>query len=203
VPLLCVILPIFMASPESMAEQVVVLRQSTVGQVGSARVGVGNVVGETATLHVSRADRRDGPSVQLKVRAAELAPFAGAFHRVIMVRDAGQALKPGGSRSEVHVAAQPEAGAPALSANGLAVPVGALAQAGGFDLTVVSVGADASATVEVWPGELARVDTAPELIKRFTVKRGEALPTGTSRLSVLNVLVGTAQGLPSCVELGF
>jgi hypothetical protein len=185
------------------ADSEIILRQSTVGKVGAARVGVGNVAGEKATLHVSRLDAPGGPSVKLKVRTSELAPFAGAFHRVVAVRDAGPASMPGGSRSEVRVAAKPEPGAPALKPDGLVVPVQATASIGGFDLSVVEVAADGSATLEVWPGQHARLDTDPELIERVTVKKGGAVPVGDKQLVLLAVIAADpAKGLPACVELG-
>jgi hypothetical protein len=161
------------------------IKQGTVGDVGAARVGLTQVRDGAGVLVVSRAGLRGGPRVQMSVREGDLVPLGGGLYRVTSVEKTATDDSPGASSGAVCFEATPTR---ALDPHTLAVPVGATANAAGFDLSVMTLGGDGTANVELWPDEFARPQTRPELIQTVAVKRGGSLPTGGQRLAVVNIV---------------
>ncbi|MFZ5442465.1 MAG: hypothetical protein ACOZQL_20820 [Myxococcota bacterium] len=86
----------------------------------------------------------------------------------------------------------------------MAIPLGATANAAGFDVEVLTLEPDATAKLEVWPDEFAKPQTKPQLIKAFAVKGGASIPAGARQLSIVSVVPPNAStGLRGFVELGW
>jgi hypothetical protein len=117
----------------------------------------------------------------------------------------GPDLLPGASQDYVVIDLAPVAlGSLRLHADSLAIPLGATASAAGYDVEVVSLGADATAQLEVWPDEFAKPQTRPQLIKSFAVKGGATFPAGARQVSIVAVVPPNAStGLRGFVEVGW
>ena len=181
------------------------LRQGLDAAFGAARVGVVLVRKGEAVLSV-RPQRDARHRLQMTVRPGELVPIDGALRRVVEVHHAGGPdLLPGASPDYVVIDSKPvAAGSVTLHADSLAIPLGATANAAGYDLEVVSLGADATAGLEIWPDEFAKPQTRPELIKSFAVKNGARIAAGARQLSIISVVPPNASsGLRGFVEVGW
>lgn len=185
-------------------ETVVRLRQGLDAAFGDAQVGVAQVRGDEAVLSVRRRGAKQ--KVKMTVRAGEVVPLDGALYRVVAVHaDSRPTVLPGASDASVVIEAKPVSlGALTLHADSLAIPLGATANAAGFDFEVVSLGADATAKLEVWPDEFARPQTRPELIKSFAVKGGGKISAGERQLSIVAVVPSNERtGLRGFIEVGW
>lgn len=182
-------------------EQTVRLRQGLDTSFGASQVGVAQVRGDEAVLSVRKRGAKQ--KVKMTVRAGEVVPLDGALYRVVAVHaDARPTVLPGASEASVVLEAKPVTGVK-LHADSLAIPLGATANAEGFDLEVVSLDAD-GAKLEVWPDEFARPQTKPELIKSVAVKGGGKFAAGARQLSVLAVVPANASaGLRGFIEVGW
>jgi hypothetical protein len=170
----------------------ITIKQGNSQNFGETRVGVSLIMGEEARLVVAGARGK----VQLTARKGDLLPLDGAWHRVVSVRDAGPAMLPGASGSEVQLET---AEGPSFDASALFVPIGATANATGFDVRLTELAGD-TAQLEVWPDTFARPQTKPELIKQFAVKRGERV--SDTKFAVREVVTADAsRGIRGWVEL--
>jgi len=184
-------------------EALVRFRQGQDAAFGEARVGVVQVRPGEAVLSVM--SRGKAQRVQMTVRSGELVPIDGGFFRVVDVHaDPGPTVLPGASKAEVVVDPTPvSVGSLELHANSLAIPLGATANAAGFDFEVVSLDAD-TAKLEVWPDEFAKPQTRPQLIKSFAVTRGGTIAAGERKLSIVAVVPpNPGAGLRGFVEVGW
>ncbi|MDP1825602.1 MAG: hypothetical protein Q8L48_20245 [Archangium sp.] len=186
-------------------ETLVRLPQGLDSAFGDCRVGVVLVRKDEAVLSV-RPKQAGGPRVQMTVRPGEVVPIDGALHRVVEVHHAdGKTVLPGGSKDYVVIDSAPvELASLELHAGSLAIPLGATANGAGYDLEVISLGADATAQLEVWPDEFAKPQTKPALIKSFAVKGGATIAAGPGQVSIVSVVPpNTSSGLRGFVEVGW
>jgi hypothetical protein len=190
------------------------LRQGSWASVGTSRVGVMTVTEDQAVLFVESAqDAGAVHQLRLTVHSGDIVPIEGSFYRIASVHHAHPASSepamPGSSRDDVVIDTQPvRLSSIQLQSNGVAIPLGATATLAGYDLEVVELaappaGAPPVAVMEVWPTELAKPQTEPGMIKRYSIKAGETIAAGSRQLRVLSIVPPKLQpGLQAFVEVG-